>query len=75
MTSMAGPVASTTEVEDIIDGGPLGALLVGPVASTTEVEEDLDGGPLGALPVGSAAHTLRVQYQAKQAGTSRKFYP
>jgi hypothetical protein len=41
-----GLAASTTEFEDIVDGGPLGALPVGPAASTAEFEDDVDGGPL-----------------------------
>jgi hypothetical protein len=40
-----GSAASTTEVEDDVDGRPPGALPVGPVASTTEVEDNVDGGP------------------------------
>jgi hypothetical protein len=40
-----GPAASTTEVEDDVDDGPLGALSAGPAASTTEFEDDVDGGP------------------------------
>jgi hypothetical protein len=43
-----GPTVSTTEVEDNIDSGTLGALPAGPAASTTKAEEDIDGGP----PVG-----------------------
>jgi hypothetical protein len=41
--------ASTIEVEDDVDVGPLGgrALPAGPTASTTEVEGDVDGRPPG----------------------------
>jgi hypothetical protein len=39
-----GPTTATTEVEEDVDGGPLGVLPVGPTASTPEVEEDVDGG-------------------------------
>jgi hypothetical protein len=35
-----GPAASTTEVEEDVDGGALRVLLAGPTASTTEVEDD-----------------------------------
>jgi hypothetical protein len=49
-----GLAASTTNVEDDIDGGsPRGALSVGPAASTTDVEDDVDGGPLGGATSGS----------------------
>jgi hypothetical protein len=42
----AGPVAATTEVEDV-DGGTPGVLPVGPAAATTD-DEDVDGGaPVG----------------------------
>jgi hypothetical protein len=37
--------AATTEVEEDVDGGPLGGAGRSPAASTTEVEEDVDGGP------------------------------
>jgi hypothetical protein len=43
----AGLTASTTKVEEDIDGGPLEALSVGPVASTTEVEDNVDDSPPG----------------------------
>jgi hypothetical protein len=39
----AGPVATTTEAEDV-DGGPPGGAAAGPAATTTEAE-DVDGGP------------------------------
>jgi hypothetical protein len=39
-----GLTAATTEVEEDVDGGPLGVLPVSPTASTPEVEEDVDGG-------------------------------
>jgi hypothetical protein len=44
-----GPTASTTEVEEDVDDGPLGALPVGPAASTTKDEEYVDGGPPGGV--------------------------
>jgi hypothetical protein len=48
--SMAGPTASTIEVEDNVNGRPSrGALSVGPATSTTDVEDDTDGRPPGAL--------------------------
>jgi hypothetical protein len=40
-----GSAASTTKVEDDVDGGPRGALPVGPAASTTEFEDDVNAGP------------------------------
>jgi hypothetical protein len=43
----AGSAASTTNVEDDIDGGPWGALPVGPATSTTDAEDDFDGRPSG----------------------------
>jgi hypothetical protein len=39
--------ATTTEVEEDVDRGPLGVLLVGPAVATTEVKEDIDGRLLG----------------------------
>jgi hypothetical protein len=42
-----GLTAATTEVEEHINGGPLGVLPVGQVEATTKDEEDVDGGPLG----------------------------
>jgi hypothetical protein len=50
---MAGPLgvllifsaAATTEVEEDVDGGPLGGAGRSPVATTTEDEKDVDGGP------------------------------
>jgi hypothetical protein len=54
-----GPTASTTDVEDDVDGGPLGALPAGPIASTTEVQEDIDGGP----PGGAVGGSDRVHHQ------------
>jgi hypothetical protein len=47
------PTASTTEVGDDIDGGPLWALLVVLTASTTDFEDDVDGRPLGGTTGGS----------------------
>jgi hypothetical protein len=41
----ASPTVGTTEVEEDIDGGPLGVLSAGLAAATTEVEKDIDGGP------------------------------
>jgi hypothetical protein len=41
----AGPTTATIEVEEDIDGGPLGVLSAGLAAATTEVEKDIDGGP------------------------------
>jgi hypothetical protein len=40
-----GPIAATTEVEDVDDEPPWGVLATGPVAATTEIG-DVDGGPL-----------------------------
>jgi hypothetical protein len=40
-----GPVAATTEVEEDVNGRPLGVLPVGLAMATTEVEEDVDGRP------------------------------
>jgi hypothetical protein len=52
----AGPTASTTEVEDDINGGPpWGALSLGLAASTAEFEDDVDGGPLGGTTGGSGS--------------------
>jgi hypothetical protein len=40
----AGSIATTTEVEEDVDGRPpLEVLPVGPTTATTEVEEDVDG--------------------------------
>jgi hypothetical protein len=51
-----GTAASTTEVEEAIDGGPLGgALSEGLTASTTEDKEDIDPvGPSGVIGPGMA---------------------
>jgi hypothetical protein len=40
-----GSAASTTEVEEDVDGGTLGVLPMGLTASTIEVDEDIDDGP------------------------------
>jgi hypothetical protein len=54
--------ATTTKVEEDVDGGPLGVLSTGPAVTTTEVEEDIDGGPpLGVLPVGPTTTTTEVE--------------
>jgi hypothetical protein len=58
---LVGPAASTTNVEDDIDGGPLGVLPMGSVVSTIDVEEDVDGGPWGKLPAGPVASTTKVE--------------
>jgi hypothetical protein len=42
-----GPVATTIEVEEDVDAGPLGVLAAGLAVATTKVEEDIDGAPLG----------------------------
>jgi hypothetical protein len=42
-----GPAESSTDVQDDVNGGPLGALPVGSAASTTDVEDAIDGGPPG----------------------------
>jgi hypothetical protein len=55
----SGPAAAITIVEDDVDDGALGVLLVGLVAATIEVEEDIDGGivpPLG-VPIPSFDQT------------------
>jgi hypothetical protein len=52
-----GSAASTTDVEDNVDGGPLGVLST-VAASTTEVEEDVDGGPPGAWRHSKRDHLL-----------------
>jgi hypothetical protein len=39
-----GPVASTIEVEEDVDGEPSGGAIGGSVVTTTEVEENVDGG-------------------------------
>jgi hypothetical protein len=36
---------ATTEVEEDVDGGPLGVLSLSPTVATTEVKENVDGGP------------------------------
>jgi hypothetical protein len=42
----AGPIASTTGLEDDVDGRPPGGVLpMGPTASTTKLEDDIDGRP------------------------------
>jgi hypothetical protein len=41
-----GLIASTTEVEQGVDGRAPGALSTGPATATTKVEEDVNGGPL-----------------------------
>jgi hypothetical protein len=41
--------ATTTEVEEDVDDGPLGVLAECPTAATTKVEEDVDGGPPGPV--------------------------
>jgi hypothetical protein len=49
-----GPAVATTEVEEDVDGKPLGVLQEAPVASTTDVEENFDDRPPGG-------HCQRVQ--------------
>jgi hypothetical protein len=52
---LAGPAVGTTEVEEDIDGGPLGGgvLPMGLAVATTEVVEDIYGGPVGGVAGGS----------------------
>jgi hypothetical protein len=46
---------ATTEVEEDVNGGPLGVLPASPAAATTKIEEDIDGGPLGVASGGSGS--------------------
>jgi hypothetical protein len=39
------PAVATTEVEEDVDGGPLGVLSASPAATTTVAKENIDGGP------------------------------
>jgi hypothetical protein len=51
-----GAVVATTEVEEDVNGGPLGGMLpVGLAVATIKVEEDVDGGPPGGAVGGSGS--------------------
>jgi hypothetical protein len=53
---LVGPAASTTEVEEDVDGWPLEALSAALAVSTTKDEKDIDGGPLGGASGFSSVH-------------------
>jgi hypothetical protein len=60
-----GSTASTTEVEEDVDGGPPGGTTGGPAASTTDIEEDIDGGPRARVSIPSCVQTYIGSCKAK----------
>jgi hypothetical protein len=60
-----GSAASTTEVEEDVDDGPLGVLSMGLTASTTEVDEDIDDGPRAGVSIPSCVQTHISSCKAK----------